>query len=719
MTAANSTVRERPADLSRMLDPDSVAVVGASNEPGKRGYQTILDLEDAGFDGEIYPVNPKYDEIRGREVYESVASLPAAVDLAFIATPASTIPSIVADCGRADVAGAVIIAAGFSEVGEQDLETRVLETAREHGVRIIGPNIQGIANLHSGLNLLGGYDLPAGNLALLSQSGNVGLEFGSHANVLGDVGFSLSIGIGNETDLRFDEYLPYLDDHDQTDAIVLYVDGMEDGRQFLRAARETVTETPIVVVKGGVTDAGQRSAASHTGSLAGEGAVVDAAYRQAGVVRAERSDEAIAIANALANLPPAAGENVAILTDGGGNATLGADALINRGLSVPKLTDETQARLRELVPDAPNLSNPVDMMGLQGDGDLSIFYEFAKILVEDPNVDALLLAGAFGAYETYGPGDSETDQEPAVARDIASLTETTSVPIVAQCIYGGEGSPALSAFESAGIPTFGSIDTAVTALEKVVQYGRHLDESARKSDFTFDSGATERPDECDGGATTTLSEYRSRKLLTEAGIEGAPYSLAASKAEAVAAAETFDGPVAMKVASPDIVHKTEANAVSLDVTGDAAVGEAYTDLVENARAYDPDAELEGVLLTPMLDEGTEFIVGVVRDPEVGPVVMFGVGGVFVEVLNDVAFRALPLTEFDARQLLDDIDAQSFLDGVRGGTGVDRTALVDLLLDVSDLIESHPDITELDLNPVFAYEDGAAIVDASVRLADRG
>ena len=714
---------ETSTDFSRLFDPESVAVVGASKDPKKRGYQTLVDLESAGFDGEIYLVNPRYDtEIQGREVYESVSAIPRRVDLTFVATPASTVPSVIEACGQVGVAGAVVIAAGFSEVGEETLEQKTLSIAREYGVRIFGPNIQGIANLNSGLNLLGGYELPEGELALLSQSGNVGLEFGSHAEVQGSTGFSINIGIGNETDFQFHEFLPYLAEHDPTEAIVLYVDGMTDGRAFLRTARETVTETPIVVVKGGITEAGQDSAESHTGSLAGDGAVVDAAYRQAGVVRAERSDEAIAIADALAKLPPTTGDNVAILTDGGGHATLGADALINRGLSLPGLTEDTRERLHEFAPAAPNVSNPVDIMGLQGDGDLSIFYDCARTIASDPNVDALLLSGAFGAYETYGPSDTNTksDQESQVARDIASLTSSHGVPVAVHCIYGRQGSPVLDVFEDTGIPTFGSIDTAITVLEKVNQYGEHVEHASDKSTFVFDDQISESESRAiepapDHG-TKTLSEYRSRKLLTNSGIKVAPFELATSSDEAAAATAEFDDPVAMKVASPDIVHKTEADAVRLNIEGDKPARRAYDTLVENAMEYDSTATIEGVLVTPMLDKGTECIIGVVRDDEVGPVVMFGIGGVLVEVLDDVAFRALPLTEFDARSLLGDIDAQPFLDGVRGDVGVDRDALVNLLLDISELAESNPKIEALDLNPIFAYESGTAIADASVTLS---
>ncbi|MFA9418396.1 acetate--CoA ligase family protein [Natrinema sp. HArc-T2] len=718
MSTLNNSAEHPSLQLERVFNPETVAVIGASKDTSKRGNQTIKDLQESGYDGEIYPVNPKYDsEIRGLTVYDSVAATPGTIDLAFIATPAETIPDIVEECGDAGAAGAVVIAAGFSEAGEEGLEAAIRDTARDCGVALIGPNIQGIYNLHTGLNLLGGYEMPKGNIALLAQSGNIGLEFGSHAEGRNSTGFSFNIGVGNETDLEFHDYLEFLDDDEHTDAIALYVDGMSDGRAFLQTAREVVQTTPIVVLKGGLTEEGKQSVQSHTASLAGDSDVLDAAYEQAGVIQVNRSDHVVPVADALAKLPPAAGDNVAILTDGGGNATLAADSLSNRGLSVTALSESTRERLRELVPDAPNVTNPVDMMGLQGDGDLSIFYDCAEALVADPAVDSLLLTGVFGAYESRGPGDGDTGQEPDVARRIASLVEEYDTSIAVHCIYGTQGSPALDALEEAGVPTYGSLDVAIASLEKLSQYGAHLSTADTKSTFQLGGGHEQHSlvrDALDAGKRQ-LSEFHSKQLLDAEGLPVAPFDLVTTAAEAADAAAEYEGPVAMKAVSDDIVHKTEADCVALDVDTEAAVRENFTTLVDNAKSYDPNCVVDGVLVSPMLDPAVELIVGVLRDEEVGSVLMFGVGGIFVEVMRDVAFRALPLTEHDARSLVNEIDAQELLDGVRGNAGIDREALVDLLVDVSEIATANPSITELDLNPVFASPDGTVIADASIIL----
>ena len=716
MSSGRST--QRP-DLHRMLEPSSVAIVGASVDEAKRGYQTIRALQEWGYDGEVYPVNPNYADrsIRGLDVYASVTDVPGTVDLAFVATPARIVPNVIEDCGNAGVAGAIVVAAGFSEIGNDDLEDRVLRTARDNDVRLIGPNCNGYINVHHDLDLLYRTEIPRGGLAMLSQSGNIASALVYEAIASGLEGFSFYISVGNEVDVAFDEYLPFLRAHDETDAAMLYVEGMSDGRAFLREAAKTVRDTPIVALKGGLSDVGKQSAASHTASIAGNGAVVDDVYRQAGVVRVDRSDELLAVSDALANQPPADGPNVGILSDGGGHATHAADSLTDHGLSMPDLAPETQERIRERVPEnAPNVVNPVDVLTLEYD--LDIFYDCAAAMLEDPNVDALLLLGYFGGYGT-NYGDESTDSEVDVAKRLAGLVDRYDKPIVAQTMFATQDSPGVEALQSTSIPVFESVNTATRCVAALETYGRHLRTADRKSDFAAGEAdpAPVVRDAVEAGRTS-LSEYEAKQLLASVDAPVTPFERATTADEAVAAAASFDGPVAMKVVSPDIVHKSEAGGVALDVTT-AEAADTYDDLLAAATEYAPDAQIDGVLVSPMADESVELIVGVVDDEQFGPVVMCGLGGVFVEVLEDVAFRALPLTEADARALLDDIDAQEMLDGARGNPAVDRDAVVDLLVAVSDFVEANPSVSDLDLNPVFATEDGVEIVDAAITLTADG
>nr|WP_282594353.1 acetate--CoA ligase [Halorientalis brevis] len=702
------------------MDPDAVAVVGASTDETKRGYQAIETLQEGGYEGDIYPVNPSADEIRGLDVYSTVSAIPGRVDLALIVTPAKIVPQILEDCADTDLAGAVVIAVGFGEAGEQGeaLEDEIVSLAREHGVRLIGPNTSGMINVHQGLNLVGADTVPEGNLALLCQSGNMAISLFTEAATREGVGFSHYVGVGNEADLQFHEYLSFFDDDPETDAVVCYVEGMSDGRAFLEEAREVTTDTPIVVLKSGRSDVGKRSASSHTGSLAGDAAVTDAVLEQAGVVSVDRSDELLSSASALSSLPSADGKNVAILADGGGHATLAADALSERGLSIPQLTDETQDRLQAVLPDAASVVNPVDVAG-GTDEDQSVFVDCAEAIVADPNVDALMLSGLFGGYGIRF-AEQYTEVEIEAAHDLAALAEEHGKPLVVQSAYEGFDTEPHAVLREQGIPVVESLDVATASLDALATYGERVAAAGESSDFQLADGpdAAEPISDAVAGGRTQLSEFESKQALAAADLPITPFELATTPDEAREAAASVDGPVAMKVVSPDIVHKSDAGGVALDVSADDAA-DTYDDLLEAAHEYDPDAQVDGVLVSPMADAGVELIVGVVDDDQFGPVVMCGLGGVFVEVLEDVAFRALPLTEADARALLADIDAQEMLDGARGNPPIDRDAVVDLLVAMSEFVAANPSVSELDLNPVFATEDGVEIVDAAITLDPDG
>lgn len=702
--------------IDRILEPETVAVVGASTDPSKRGHQAIETLQTDGFDGRIYPVNPNADEIRGLDVYGSIDEVPEPIDLALLVVPGPVVPSVLEDCADVDVGGAVVIAVGFSETGDdgEALEERTVSLAREADVRLVGPNTSGLINVGDGANLVGANDVPDGDLALLCQSGNLAIALFREAAGRDGTGFSHYVGVGNEADLRFDEYLPYFERTEATDAVVCYVEGFTDGRAFLRQARETGRETPIVVCKSGRSAVGKRSASSHTGSLAGDAAVADAVFAQAGVVSVDRSDELLATADALASLPPMDGENVAILADGGGHATLAADALADAGLSVPRLAEETRTRLRAVLPDAASVRNPVDVAG-GTDDDPSVFADCAAALVDDPNVDALLLSGLFGGY-----GERFTDDlapiERRAAREIVADADATGVPLIVQSAYESSGPETHGILRERDVPVYESVDVAVASLSALSEYGTHLAAADRKSTFDLERGATAPVRSLEAEATDgVLTEYDAKRLLEAHGGPVTPFELATTATEAERAAAGFDGPVAMKIVSPDIVHKTEADGIALDVTDDAA-GSTFSALRANAREYDPEATIEGVLVSPMRTDGVEVIVGATHDEQFGPVVMFGLGGIFVEVFEDVTFRAAPLTEHDARSMIDEIDARAILDGARGEAPVDRSALIDVLLTVSELVATYPEIDEVDLNPVLARGDGAEILDASVLLA---
>jgi acetyltransferase len=700
----------------RLFDPRSIAVIGASTDPDKRGYRTIDDLQKWGYEGEVYPVNPNHDEVLGLAAYPSVLDVPGPVDLAFVAIPAPSVPAVIRECGERDVAGAVINTAGFEEVGEADLEERLATAAEEAGVRVIGPNIQGADFVHQHVHLLGGIRTTSGDLGLLTQSGNVGVMLSVDAADRGTVGFSYNLGVGNETDLRFDEYLRFLGEEERTEGVVVYVEGMADGRAFLREARRVSPEKPVVAFKGGRTAAGKGSSRSHTAAVAGDVDVVEAAYRQAGVQPVGDVDLLVPVAEALTTCPIPDGPNVAVLTDGGGSATVAVDALAEAGLETPELATETQETLGDLFGLSPNLTNPVDVMGAYDHE--AMWYDAARHLLEDPNVDALLITGcALGYEECWGEG-GEPDEEPGIARKLAALVEEVGKPVVFDSLWAELGcSTALGYLNGNGVPVYERIDTAVAALAALAGYGEHLANADRKSDFALD--AEGNADRAVADAVTEgrsrLSEAASRTSLAGYGVPVAPFEVAETPDDAVEVARGFDGPVAMKVASPDVVHKTEAGGVELAVEGERDVREAFDRIVANVEAHDPEARLDGVLVSPMVEGGTELFVGVTEDPEVGPVIAFGSGGTLVEVIDDVAFRALPLTEHDARATIDDLERRELFEGTRGNPPVDVEELVDLLLSVSRFATDNPAVAELDVNPVVATPDGLAAVDAHVGL----
>jgi acetyltransferase len=709
--------------LAEILYPDSIAVIGASKDPTKRGFRSIEKLIDDGYPGAIYPINPKEPEILGLKCYPSIADVPGPVDLALVCTPAKTIPDIIARCGTKGVKGAVVLAGGFAEAGEQGLtlEKQMVDAARANGIRIIGPNTSGIFNTHKACNIVGFSNLRKGGIGLLSQSGNMALSLVTEAEANGNVGLSTYVGIGNESDVQFDEYLDYFAEDQNTKVVIGYIEGLKEGRKFLAALRRIARCKPVVIYKSGRTTAGRTSAKSHTGALAGDYAVSEGVLRQAGAILAHQSDEILSLAEALSLARPLKSRRLAVLADGGGHATIAADALTEHGLALAHLSEATRRRLATILPSSAALTNPVDVAG-GTDANPAIFAECARILLEDAEVDGLLITGLYGGYGVRF-SSSLTGIELETSDKISQLTSELGKPILVHSLYGSlyaDLRPApLRRLRQMGVPVYDSLELAVRCLQVLAEFGEVRNagqfelppQGLRQQAFEDVLAGCRREDR------TVVLEHEARQALAEAGITMAPSLLAASKPAALAAFESMGGvPVAMKIVSRDILHKSEAKAVKLNLADEDAVGRAFEQIVVNGRHYAPKADIAGVLVTPMAAKGgVETIIGVVRDPTYGPVMMFGLGGVLVEVLKDVVFRSLPVTEGDARSMLEEIRAREILNGVRGAPPVDKDALVELMLGISSLCVAFPEISELDLNPVLAYPRGLAVLDARILL----
>ncbi len=708
-------------NLTHILDAQSVAIVGASKNETKRGYQAIRTLLDEHYGGKIYPVNPKESTILGLKCYKKVSEIDRPVDIALITTPARSIPGVLEDCGKKGLHGAVIIAGGFGETGAagKTLEREMVEVARKNHIRLIGPNTSGMINLKDNLNLVGLRGAPKGNIALLTQSGNMALTLITEAKVKSRKGFSYYVGVGNEADIKFHEYLAFFRDDPDTAAILMYVEGMSEGRKFLQEAYRTTLHKPIVLLKSGRSSTGQRSAGSHTGSLAGMSEVAKTAFERAGIIVTENPDVLFPVAETLSSLPPIKNNSIAILADGGGHATIASDILTDLGVNIPALSEKSQARLREILPDAASVPNPVDVAG-GTDSDPSIFADCARILLKDSNIGGLLIVGLFGGYGIRF-AESLALKEEDGAHQMGKMVRKRNKPIVVHSLYASEKPHSLDLLRYYNIPVYDSLQVACRCVSALATYGNYLKKYHSKANFVFKWGEKARDEgkEIIEGAKKdgrdSLLEFEAKRLLQ---LHGAPVLSERVAKTADEAAEIFRDigqDVAMKIVSPDILHKSDAGGVRTNLTTEKTVRTAFDGIVANAKKYREKADIRGVLVSPMAEQGIEVILGTKIDDQFGPVIMFGLGGVTVEILKDVSFRVLPISPPSARKMIEEIKASVILDGYRGRPAADKTALKKLLLICSEIVEAYPDILEMDLNPVMVYEKGVAIVDARIIL----
>lgn len=718
--------------LHAILAPQSIAVIGASADPTKRGYKAMVGLIKGGYRGAIYPVNPKATMILGVKAWSSIAAIPDTPALALLCTPAVSVPGLIAECGRQGIKGAVVLASGFAETGPAGvlLEQAMMAQAQAHGVRIIGPNTSGMFNLHHAINLLALDNVKPGGIGIVSQSGNMLLALALEAQHNGQVGFSTYIGPGNQSDIGFNDYLRYLGEDENTRVATLYVEGFRDGRKFLDVAREVTAVKPVVVYKSGATEQGQQAASSHTGALAGSYQMSVDLLRQAGVSVVQYSDEILPVAEGLGLLQKAAGKRVAVIADGGGQATIAADRLAEAGLVLAELADSTRVKLREILFPQASTANPVDVAG-SSDSHPSLLAMCMQAVAEDDNVDSLFLVGMFGGYGLRFDESLHAD-EMRGAEMMIELAQATQKPLVIYSLYAPIKPPALRRLHAAGLPIYASIEHAVRVLAALAERGAYLAQYQHTQNERTPNGRGERAHATNAAPRVLgqrlidtakqqqrdLLEFEAKALLLEHGIQVPTERVAVSADELTQiAAEFGQQPLAMKVVSKDILHKSDAGGVMLNLRGEAELRAAYHTIMGAAHAYNAQANIEGVLVTPMAEKGVEVIIGMLRDPIFGPVLMFGLGGIFVEVLEDVAFRALPMTRSDAVSMVAQIKAQKVLKGVRGAAAIDNNALVELLMRVAHIVEAYPAIKELDLNPVVLYPaDHAqpyAIVDARV------
>ncbi|MBI4869823.1 MAG: acetate--CoA ligase family protein [Candidatus Wallbacteria bacterium] len=699
--------------LSALLCPRSVAVIGASRSRGQLGGEIFHNMLANGFTGAVYPVHPEARSIQGVRAYKSVLELPEPVDLAVVVVPKGAVARVAEECAAAGVKGIVVISAGFAEVGEvgKTLQDELLAKVRAAGMRMIGPNCLGVINTNPAVGLNATFAPswpPAGKVAFCSQSGAVGVAILDFAKQLG-IGISQFVSIGNKADVSGNDLLEHWEDDPNTSVILLYLESFGNPRRFMKVARRVSRKKPILIVKSGRTAAGARAASSHTGALAGLDVAVDALLGQAGVLRVGTIEELFDAAMLLSNQPAPAGNRVAILTNAGGPGIMAADACESNGLVLPPLTPQTERALREFLPKEASTRNPVDMVASATPD----FYNRAlSLLLADENVDSVI--------SLFVPPLITAPLE--VARAVRRGMAGTNKPVLS-CFMGANGVPeALETLREGRIPSYTFPESAAMALARAVRYGQWLarpegtvpelaniaPDRARKA-IAFGPGAERqerwlRPDEV-------------RELLAAYGIQAPRTLFASSEQGAVDAARQIGFPVALKLVSDTLTHKSDVGGVVLGLEDADSVGEAYRAIGERLSRRGLQDQMDGVMVQEMVRGGVEAFVGVTQDPLYGPLIGFGIGGVNVEVWKDVVFRVHPLTDRDAREMLEQIRGVKLLDGYRGAAPADREALADALLRVSRMVGDLPEIRELDINPLIARRPGKGViaVDARIRV----
>ncbi len=708
-----STFRRHPLDA--IFAPRNVAVIGASESPGSVGRTLLWNLISHPFGGTVFPVNPKRPSVLGIRAYPKIADVPDQVDLAVIATPALTVPQVIEECVEAGVKGAIIISAGFKEIGKRgaQLEEKILRRARSAQMRIVGPNCLGVMSPVTGLNatFARGMARP-GNVGFISQSGalcTAVLDWSFRENV----GFSAFVSIGSMLDVDWGDLIYYLGDDERTKSIVIYMETIGNAQSFLSAAREVSLTKPIIVIKAGRTAAAAKAAASHTGSLAGSDDVLEAAFRRCGVLRVDTLSHLFSMAEVLSKQPRPAGNRLTILTNAGGPGVLATDALSEGGGELAPLSDATMEALNDLLPRHWSHNNPIDILG---DADPTRYTESVKIALENPDSDGLLVI--------LTPQDMTSPTQTADQLRLA-LTDFKK-PILASWMGGPEVAAGVEILNRANIPTFDYPDMATRVFNYMWRYTYNLRSIyetpsvavANQTEATNRRHATDLIEAIRDKGRTILTEFESKQVFAAYGIPTVDTRLAATQDEAVAVAEDLGYPVVLKLNSETITHKSDVQGVQLNLADADAVRTAY-ETIRNAVTERAGAEhFQGVTVQPMVKlDGYELIIGSSQDSQFGPVLLFGTGGTLVEVFKDRSLGLPPLNTTLARRMMEQTKIFQALRGVRGRESVDIEALERLMVRFSQLVVEQPRIKEIDINPLLASPDHIIALDARIVLHD--
>ncbi|MBX3063942.1 MAG: acetate--CoA ligase family protein [Anaerolineae bacterium] len=695
--------------LESFFQPKSVAIIGASPNPDKLGHAVLKNAVESGYKGNLYPINPKADEILGWKAYKDVQDVPEVPDLAVVVIPYPYVPEAIEDCGKKGVPAVVVISAGFREAGMEGMQREVdmLKLAKKYNIRLIGPNCLGLIDAFTPLNVtFAAGSPPSGPIAFMSQSGALGTAILDWSMAGSRIGFSKFVSLGNKADISEIDLMQAWAEDDKTKVILSYSEGLPDGQKFMQVAREVSRKKPIVMVKSGVTAAGSRAVSSHTGSLAGSEQAYAAAFRQAGVLRAESMQDLFDYALGFAYQPLLKSDRIAIITNAGGPGILCTDALERAGMGLARLEPETTKKLTEFLPNAASAANPVDVLG----DALADRYRYAlEHTVSDPNVDGVIVIVTPQAM---------TEIE-ATAHAVGEISKKTSKPVLG-CFMGEfRINAAIDILaEQYGVPNFPFPERAARVFSAMRDYRELRDAPSTLIErFPSDNAKVQAVfAKAKSEGRVTVGDAESREILKAYNLRIPQAELAATAEEAVTIADKIGYPVVLKIASPDILHKTDVGGVKVNIQNASEVRDAFDLIVYRAQRYVPGALIWGCLVQEMLPKGgLEILVGMNRDPQFGPLVTFGMGGIYVEVLKDVTFRVAPFDRKAAMEMLSEIRAHALIDGVRGQKPYDKEAIVDALLKISQLVTDFPNIVEMDINPLMVYEQGAVALDMRLVL----
>lgn len=694
--------------LRNFFCPGSVVVIGASREEEKVGHIILDNIISSGYKGKLFPVNLKADEIHGIKCYPSVLNVPGDIDLAIIVIPAQFVLQVLEECSKKNTKWSIIISAGFKETGIEGAkrERQLIEKAKDYGIRILGPNCLGIIDTECPINATFSPNMPPiGKIGFISQSGALGTAILDWAKT-NKIGFSKFVSLGNKADISENDLFDDWENEKDTEVITAYLEGVKYGREFIRISSKVSKKKPIIVIKSGNTDAGARAVSSHTGTLAGSAKAYEAAFKQAGIIRANTIRDLFNYAKAFSYQPLPKGKKVAIITNAGGPGIMATDECEKSDILLASLEKETIDGLKEFLPEAANFYNPIDILG---DALADRYKKTLEVVIKDNNVNAIVMLLTPQAMT----------QPLKTARAIVEVMENSgkSITVLTSFMGGSEVEKAVKFLAEKNIPNFDIPEEAIDTLKVMME---HTDWKSRRSfpieDFNVDKGRVKKIFyQCQSEGRLELWEMEAREILEAYDIRMPKAELACDIDEAKEIAGRIGYPLVLKIVSPNILHKTDVGGVKIGIDNEKELEENYNQILFSVSKYMPDANIRGILVQEFIKDKKETIIGMSEDPQFGPMIMFGLGGIYVEALKDVSFRIAPLSRQVAREMVEEIKTIKLLKGIRGEDPSDIDSIIEIILRVSQLVTDFPEIIEMDINPLFVKKQGEGSIAGDVRI----